>query len=382
MHELPITRTYQDLIYLLSCGIHDRTPETDRVQQMDLAQLFYFAQKHSVTSITAMTLEKCLTDPEALKPWIQEKSKAIRKIMLLDAERQTIFGYMDSKGIWHMPLKGVILKELYPKFGMRQMSDNDILFDPAYREEMHAYMMQLGYSCDTFGICNQDAYHKEPVYNIELHVSLTEDNHDKRRIAYYRDVKSRLIPDAPGSYSYHFSEEDFYLYMIVHAFKHYEESGTGIRTLLDIYVFLQKKQVCLDWDYIRREAACLGITAFEEQSRRLAINTFSSPSAMSLSEEDCEELMYYLESGAYGFQSQKRLNIMKKMNKTGSRAAGKLKYFLWRFFPPLYELKQSWTILHRKPWLYPVVWIVRLFRGIFVRRKALKDEAELILKSK
>lgn len=34
-----------------------------------------------------------------------------------------------------MPLKGILLKEMYPKIGMLQMADNDILYDKQYRKE-------------------------------------------------------------------------------------------------------------------------------------------------------------------------------------------------------------------------------------------------------
>lgn len=43
---------------------------------------------------------------------------------------------MEQRGIWYLPLKGIILKEFYPSVGMRQMSDNDILFDEAFAEQV------------------------------------------------------------------------------------------------------------------------------------------------------------------------------------------------------------------------------------------------------
>lgn len=42
----------------------------------------------------------------------------------------------EKAGIWYLPLKGVILKEMYPVYGIRQMADNDILFDFTYRKEV------------------------------------------------------------------------------------------------------------------------------------------------------------------------------------------------------------------------------------------------------
>ena len=53
----------------------------------------------------------------------------MRKALLFDAERKGILDFMEQRGIWYLPLKGVVLKDYYPAVGMRQMSDNDILYD-------------------------------------------------------------------------------------------------------------------------------------------------------------------------------------------------------------------------------------------------------------
>ena len=71
-----------------------------------------------------------------------------------------------------MPLKGVILKELYPKIGMRQMSDNDILFDETYRKDVVRFMKNKGYHLKSGINAHCDEWVKEPVYNFEMHLNL------------------------------------------------------------------------------------------------------------------------------------------------------------------------------------------------------------------
>ena len=63
------------------------------------------------------------------------KEKASRKNIFLDAGRKKLFSFCEENGIWYMPLKGSVLKELYPDFSMRQMADNDILFDAGYQQK-------------------------------------------------------------------------------------------------------------------------------------------------------------------------------------------------------------------------------------------------------
>lgn len=60
----------------------------------------------------------------------------------------------------YLPLKGIIMKDYYPSVGMRQMSDNDILFDADAWERMEKHMISEGYKAEHVGKGNHDVYHK------------------------------------------------------------------------------------------------------------------------------------------------------------------------------------------------------------------------------
>ena len=116
---------------------------------------------------------------------------------------------------------------------------------------------------------------------------------------YYKNVKERLIKDEDNSFGYHFRDEDFYIYIITHAYKHYNGSGTGLRSLLDIYMFLKQKESKLDWDYIVTQLEELQIKDFEEESREFCKKLFSQK-PYQLTNNELEIFKYYLHSGTYG----------------------------------------------------------------------------------
>lgn len=60
----------------------------------------------------------------------------------------------------YLPLKGIIMKDYYPSVGMRQMSDNDILFDADAWERMEKHMISEGYKAEYVGKGNHYVYHK------------------------------------------------------------------------------------------------------------------------------------------------------------------------------------------------------------------------------
>ena len=153
--------TAYDMLYLSACAVNGIVPDTGRIAHMNLEKLFQICQFHSFTAIVCMSLESVGI---ANKKFIEAKSKAIRKNILLDTEREKIFEFLEQNKIWYMPLKGVILKELYPKIGMRQMSDNDILFDETYRKDIVRFMKNKGYHLKSGINAHCDEWVKEPVY--------------------------------------------------------------------------------------------------------------------------------------------------------------------------------------------------------------------------
>ena len=114
---------------------------------------------------------------------------------------------LEDAHIWYMPLKGALLKEMYPKYGMREFSDHDILFDESRAGDVKAIMEKLGFSSKSFGYGNNDAYKKAPCLYFEMHRALFDFRHDEKLYKYYKNVEKRLLHGT--GYERSFSSEDF-----------------------------------------------------------------------------------------------------------------------------------------------------------------------------
>lgn len=364
---------FYDMIYLCSCAADNKIPEKNRVEKMDLEKIYAVANYHTLTSITDYALEKAGIKDE--KFYIS-KGKATRKNLLFDIERKKLFSFCEEKKIWYMPLKGCILKEYYPDFSMRQMADNDILFDADYQAEIKKYFENNGYKTVKYKKGNHDVYEKPPVLNFEMHTSLFGDSHDTKWKKYYENIKTKLEKDSNNSFGYHFSDEDFYIYMIVHEYKHYSNGGTGIRSLLDSYVFLKKKNDVLNFEYIEKECQKLVISDFEKQNRELSFKVFGENSE-NFSEDEKKMFERYIFSGTYGTLENavnKKIEDFQKENKSSS----KFKYVLNRIFPPMEFYKKYYPDVYRFKILIPAVWIYRIAKSL--TRKKTKKELEYLYK--
>ena len=343
-----------DVVYLAACAVNGETPDQDRVSGMNLANLYEAAQRHLLGCVTAMALESAGVKDEA---FTQARWKAVRKSLTFDTERAAVLDRLEEAGIWYMPLKGSVLKTLYPKTGMRQMADSDILFDPTRADDVRGIMESLGFTTEHFGTGTHDVYHKPPVLNFEMHRALFGPSHDNRFAEYYADVKSRLVKDEGNAFGYRFTPEDFYIYITVHEYKHYSSGGTGLRSLLDTYVYLKKNGDTLDRACIAGELDKLGIADFEAQNRSLALHLFGGE---ELTTDEEEMLGVFLESGAYGTVPRWAENQVRRRGRAG--------YLLSRTFPSYKVMVCLYPVLKSLPVLLPVFWIWRLVRALAMKR--------------
>ena len=390
-----INQIAYDMIYLASFGINskgkpdEKCLERYRTNEENRKELFRMSAKHFIDALVGTTLKRAgVVLP---KYWEERMVKAVRKVLLFDVERKKLCAWMDRERIWYLPLKGIILKEYYPSIGMRQMSDNDILFDADAWERVEKHMLSEGYETESVGNGNHDVYQKAPVYNFEMHRSLYGKGHDERWVEYYSDIKDCLIPDRADDrcYGYHMSDEDFYIYITSHAYKHYSGSGTGLRTLLDysgsgtglrtlldFYAYLNAKEDSLDFDYIRTACKKLGIDDFEQHNCILCRKVFAPQQTynqdsfeQSLSADELEMLQYYLSSGVYGTFERMVANRMEKQTKAdGKKNLSKLNYYRHRVFPGM-ELYENYPLLVKHRFLIPAYWFYRIVRMLFSRER-------------
>ena len=233
-----------DIIYLCSCAVNSVLPDKNRVAAMNLDGLIKDASRHMLAAMIGQTLQTMGISTPSFKSAI---SQAQRKAVTLNYEYLQVSAALENAGIWYMPLKGAIIKDLYSRFAMGEMSDYDILFDASRATDVKNIMVEQGFKVKTFGIGPDDSYIKPPVTNFEMHTALFGDKHDEKLQGYYRNVKDHLLKDEGNNYGYHFSPEDFYIYLIAHEHKHFQGGGSGLRSLLDTFVYLSSTDLDLNY---------------------------------------------------------------------------------------------------------------------------------------
>lgn len=366
MNQSDMIRTADALIYLVSCAINREKPDRDFCAESDLDAVFDMAQKHNLSAAAAFALKEIMPLPPH---WKEAYGKAMRNQALFDMERTKVLDALEANGIWYLPLKGIILKNCYPKSSMREMNDNDILYDASHSKKVHELMKRMDYTCTEYVKSDDghDVYFKPPAVCFEMHRALMNRYPDPLYFHYYHAKKDLMIKDENRRYAYHMSHDDFYIFHICHLFKHYSGSGTGLRSLADTYLYNREFGDRLDRVYLEGELEKLGLKEFEKKIRCLSDKVFRR---LPLDDSETHELEFFVKSGCYGTSAQK---LEKKIGSGGSKSA-KCKYIMRRIFPPREALHMCYPVVYRHMILYPLIVVYRPFRSLIKHPGKIKRE--------
>lgn len=331
-------------------------------------ELVEFACKHSLSAITSAALQNAGFRDTSI---MQQYSHAVRKSVLFEHEYQIISQDLADHHIHFLPLKGIRLKELYPKSWMREMSDIDILIEHGSHDTVKAIAEGNGYMTYRYGKDNEDVYRKKPFFVLEMHRSLFNSDLQPKLHSYFEDKKYRCSDEYPYLWQMDLTEN--YIYLIAHLYLHYSTSGTGLRSLLDIHLFLRTHHNAIDFSAVRRETAKFGANTFEERIRHLA-QVFLEPDTCSA--EDKADLDYFISSGTYG---TKRQFFRNRINESvDDSALSKIRYIKSRFTVSDKELHNH-PFYSKHPRLKPIMKIPRLFKAVIKKPKTIALEMKELI---
>lgn len=367
------------LLHLLSCGLKGEKP-MEKPEGVSFEHIFDLAFKHSVANLAYYSVEKLEHQPEeSLKrKWKQVRDKAIVKGITQLYERDQIITALTQAGINICPLKGCLLKEMYPQQDMRMMADLDILMERGKAEQVREILNSMGYKTKLEYDLGHDIYYKEPIMNVEMHhVLVDQEAVWEELLTYYKDDWKRLAADSENPHLYHMTWDDFYIYLIVHLSKHYYSGGTGIRSIMDIHIFLTQHEKDLNQAYLKAELEQMKLWEMKEKCEKLAAVWFSSEKPDETLSEMTE---YIVQSGTYGsLQKAVSHRVEKGVSEAGN---SKFRYLFRRLFPSLEKMKRKYFILKKYPILLPACWFWRFIICVFDerKRKNLKKELEVTRK--
>ena len=196
------------------------------------------------------------------------------------------------------------------------------------------------------------------------------------------DIWSHTLPVENNEYARQLMPEYHYLYIIMHMMNHFMAAGTGIRSIMDIWVMNNHYSDKWDRALIENLLKDYGLFTFEKYALALADKWFGLDGVSYLPNDIETDVLenyesYILESGTYGSTAH---SITREID-SRTDAASKIKFLLARLFLPYDAIKKIYPVLEKYPLLLPLMWVRRAFEVIFLRGKSTKTKMKAVAKA-
>lgn len=348
------TELLLDLVRYEICGTTLPDAVKDNALSADeLRALYTSAKVQDLVHLVGDALIKndLLEDGGAKEAFRREVIAALYRYERISSELHRASDALDNAKIAYVPLKGALLRDLYPEPWMRTSCDIDLL---VRAEDMQAAedVLAASLGCKKVDFTAHDiSYRTACDVTLELHFSLIEEGRIAKADEPLADIWSVAEPARDGGkFEMRLPDEYFYYYHIVHMAKHLSTGGCGMRPFVDLWL-LDKAGRPDGVDRLLREG---GLLRLGEVASLLADDfmTGKEPEGLARSLAD-----YIFSASIYG--SVENYTAVKSSEKNG-----KLAFVFYRIFLPYKELSGFYPVLKDKPWLTPVYQIRRWMRFV------------------
>ncbi len=339
-------------------------------EKFDWADALNTARRHQVMPMLyyGVQYSNIIPPPEIMQKLELEtyKNVAVSQNQLYALEQ--MYKAFDENEIDYMPLKGSVLKFVYPKPELRPMGDADILIRQEQYEKIRPVMTALGFS-EILESDHEIVWDKKGILHVELHKRLIP-SYNKDYYEYYGD--GWRFAEHKEKCRYDMRDEDNYIYLFTHYAKHYRDGGIGIRHMTDLYVFSSARPE-LDYGYITKEFEKLQLLEFFKNTKHTLDVWFGGETPDNMSDFITAKIFG---SGSYGTYNAHLLSAaLKTSGPKSNKAEIKKTLILNRMFPPYKSMLSRYKCLEKHPALLPLMWFVRFLQMPF-RRESVKRNIE------
>ena len=368
----------QQLMAVLKCFLHGQPAVLQCYTDNELKRLFELAEMHMVLPIVYEALYPQIKNTN-VKPQMTDalKHRMVRSVMQQAVRTQrflNLYRIINEQEIRVLVVKGLICRNLYSAPDHRASSDEDLYAREEDIQALHNLFLQNGLM-----LVDKKLLPESPVLTyqdpwsglrIELHRQLFP-----AEAAAYGNLNEAFIDVFESSIRVEIAEVPIWtmdyskhmLYLLMHGFKHFIHAGLGIRQVCDVTLFAQKYGDEIDWQFVFKQlksfrADIYTVNLFQIGQRYFGLQLSPLLEVLDSYREDldCEDLLHdLLSGGVYGAVDMDRQHSSSitltavEASRKGQKGRGSL---LKTVFPPRKGLEKRYPVLHRYPFLLPVIW--------------------------
>lgn len=350
------------LLQALRHGLRRECVLWEETSSTQLSALFALARSHKVLPIVFEAVRRATWADAGAEVADCKKQVMLQVVRQAQMSQAALAAYehLQSQGLHPLILKGTVCGRLYPCTDHRISGDEDFYISAEERAQCIRALEEFGLTAwDERG--ESWSMTGSPVH-IELHSRLFSPDHilgaELEQLFEQGFSRVETYEAEPGRLVNSFDPHLHFLYLILHAFKHFLYSGFGIRQICDIGLWARQYADRIDWAQLYRECAGVRCVEFAAAVFRIAHEVleidFTVPAPwQSVCVDPLPLLQDVLEAGIYGSASSARVHSAVALTQPKSSPIKAL-------FPSRSYMLERYPQWRDKAVPLPVLWAKRL----------------------
>ena len=282
-----------------------------------------------------------------------------------------VLSILNTNNIPVIVLKGLVVRDLYPKSELRTMGDADILVHDNDLDKVSSILTGIGYiehSRTEYHIdfCRENSH-------IEVHWTLASEEIFDGIVEFKNELWERAVEVNIGdSKALSMCDEDLLLHLCIHMAKHFRNDGFGIRQVCDVMLVVEQRWKFIDWDSFIIKAKRSKIDKFTMSIFVICNKLFGMSIPNELEKYKVRGDKYInliveaiFANGVHGHRDEIANRAKSMAYEKDNKKVNRISSFRRIYFP--YSDKLGYKYMYAKKYklLLPVAWIHRLINAIF-----------------
>lgn len=368
-----MNKTQEYVVEILNHSIHNKKIELDTNKDISWKDVLEECKSHKIESLAYYGIHS-----NTLKTIDKEALESLKKTTFMSGIWQlrhieNISEFLcefNKQSIPVIVLKGLVIRDLYPRPELRTMCDADLIVHKEDLDKVKNLLLNLGYT-QTVTSDKDLCFIRGNTY-VEVHWSIAnEKNFNNIKLFEEEMWKNAMKVKVGNSEALSMCYEDLLVHICMHMAAHIKYLGFGIRQLCDLVLIVEKKGNLINWDKFIEKINILGIYKFTVTIFNICNKLFDMdiPDILNKKEIINDKYIYLLiedifSSGVHGKRDKASSfsNLISHEYKEEKRST--LNSFKKLYFPSSDMLSQKYSYAKSNKILLPFAWIHRFFSGI------------------
>ena len=369
---LTMLKEQEILIQLLQCLVQDKKYKNTKEDSINWQGVIEEAKEHQVLGMIYPVIDH----QEGQLGISQDICELWKKQTFLTAVRQMrhineiarLLGCFKEAHIPIIVLKGLVIRNYYPRPELRTMCDADLLIKEGYKPQ------------ETSVVHIQYIHPKGSV--VEIHWTIRDerifDEVEQLETHLWEEARPVQVGDVEVL---SLGLEDLMVHICVHMATHLCVGGFGIRQVLDLAMMVKQKESEIDWQRFIKKVQVWKIEQFTATIFKVVWQLFKVSVPVELeqlgyvNEKTTQQLIEdIMASGVHGKRNSVQVissELAKDLERRHHKQWVWMNYLRY-IFPSASRISDKYQYVKKHKWLLPIAWIQHLWNGI--RHKEYKKE--------